>query len=206
MGGKPRKRRSADEARALILDAAETQLRVGGPDSLRLQSLAADVGVSHPAILHHFGSREGLVQAVWRRTTERLEQQIYSALAGPIDETTGATLLDRLFRALGDPGNARAFAWLALTRGDRADDDLGYGSRLRDIADAIHRRRSERRPDRAGDFEDTLFTVLLATLAMLGNSLAGPALHRSAGLDQDADADRRFIVWLARLIHVHLEA
>ena len=57
-------RRSATQARELILEAAESQLSRFGPDSLRLKQLAADVGMSHPAILHHFGSRDGLVRAV----------------------------------------------------------------------------------------------------------------------------------------------
>ena len=72
MGGKPRVRRSAEEARAVILDAAETHLRARGPDGLRLKDLADEIGISHPAILHHFGSRTALVQAVMQRMTESI--------------------------------------------------------------------------------------------------------------------------------------
>lgn len=205
MGGKPRIRRSAAEAQELILDAAEARLREVGPEGLRLQTLAADVGVSHPAILHHFGSRDGLIRAVVTRTTARVREQIYSALSGEIDEVTGATLLDRIFRTMGDRGNARLFAWLALTRGEHADLPIGYGTHLAEIAEVVHRRRCERHPERAGDSEDTLFTVLLAALALFGNALAGPALLGSAGLERDADADRRFVVWLVRLMHEHLD-
>ena len=61
-----RTRRSAPEARRAILEAAEKRLREGGPEAVRLQDLARDLGVSHPAILHHFGSREKLIRAVMR--------------------------------------------------------------------------------------------------------------------------------------------
>ena len=57
-------RRTAEETRAAILDAAERRLKASGPASIRLQDVAAEAGISHPAVLHHFGSREGLVQAV----------------------------------------------------------------------------------------------------------------------------------------------
>ena len=52
-------RRTAEEARRLILDAAEKRLAQQGPEGLRLQDIARDIGISHPAILHHFESREG---------------------------------------------------------------------------------------------------------------------------------------------------
>src|SRR5260221_641713 len=53
----PRKRRTADEARTAMLDAAEQRLVASGPAAIRLQEVAADVGVSHPTVLHHFGNR-----------------------------------------------------------------------------------------------------------------------------------------------------
>ena len=59
---KARVRRTAEDARAAILDAAERRLGATGPGGIRLQEVAADVGVSHSTVLHHFGSREGLVE------------------------------------------------------------------------------------------------------------------------------------------------
>jgi AcrR family transcriptional regulator len=41
---------------------------------LRLQDIAADVGISHPAVLHHFGSREALVHAVIQRAILSLQK------------------------------------------------------------------------------------------------------------------------------------
>src|SRR5258707_8723895 len=70
-----RRRRSAAETRLAILEAAERRLLDKGPDAIRLQEIAADAGISHPAILHHFGSREGLVEAMILRGIARLQAQ-----------------------------------------------------------------------------------------------------------------------------------
>ncbi len=201
MGGKTRIRRTAEEARERILEVAEEQLRERGPDGLRLKELAREVGVSHPAILHHFGSRTGLVRAVVSRITRQVQQQIVAALHDDIEPASGATLLDRVFRVMAEPGLARMMAWLSLSR----DVELEMNSNVRDIAQAMHRIRCQRKPDHAPPFEDTLFTVLLAAMAPIGNAIAGDALRASAGLADDPDADRRFIVWLANLVHRHLD-
>src|SRR5882672_5449363 len=75
----PRKRLTAVEARARILDAAERRLAEVGPEGLRLTELAAELGVSHPAILHHFGSREELVAAVVAAAIARLDARLIAA-------------------------------------------------------------------------------------------------------------------------------
>src|SRR5688572_5204467 len=67
---KKRVRRTAGAAREAILDAAEKRLAEGGPAGLRIQEIARDVGISHPTLLHHFGSRAALVEAVVDRALE----------------------------------------------------------------------------------------------------------------------------------------
>jgi AcrR family transcriptional regulator len=193
-----RRRRPADEARRAILDAAERRLLDVGPDAVRLSEIAADVGVSHPAILHHFGSREGLVAAVIQRALASLQHDLVSRLtSGDVD---GAEILDRTLRTLGDQGQARLVAWLALT--GRAGRRAGEGAQvIRAVAEAAHARRP-----RGADFEDTLFTIVLGGAALLGDAIAGPQIRASGGLADDRDAARRFRVWLARLLAQHLGA
>ena len=65
----PVRRRSVDDARREILDAAESLLARGGPDAVRVQVVAGEVGVSDAAVhyhfhSHHFHSRDGLQGAV----------------------------------------------------------------------------------------------------------------------------------------------
>src|SRR5580693_5678142 len=108
----PRKRRTADEARAAILDAAERRLVASGPTAIRLQEVAADVGVSHPTVLHHFGSREALVEAVVRRALDSLQAQLLAAVnAAPSSADDVTSLLDAVFDALAVGGHGRTFLW-----------------------------------------------------------------------------------------------
>ena len=67
---KKRTRLPAEQAKQLIMAAAERHLAAHGPDGIRLKDLASELGISHPAILHHFGSREGLIRALVKKTSE----------------------------------------------------------------------------------------------------------------------------------------
>jgi AcrR family transcriptional regulator len=77
----PRRRRDAAAAREAILDAAEKQLVVTGPSGIRLQEVAKEAGVSHPTVLHHFGSREALVKAVCTRSVHAIHVGLVEAIA-----------------------------------------------------------------------------------------------------------------------------
>jgi AcrR family transcriptional regulator len=202
----PRKRRTAEEARTAILDAAEQLLVASGPAGIRLQEVAADVGVSHPTVLHHFGSREGLMEAVVARALESLHAGLLAAVqTSPKGPDQVATLLDSVFETMVKGGHARAFLWLALSGYKPSMEEL----HVRSLAEAVHAIRLGRRGQ--GDkkkpvpsFEDTYFTVLLPALALLAMSVTGRAGAKGAREDEVCGA-RRFRVWLARMIHEHLE-
>src|SRR5215469_16716839 len=112
-----RARPEPGRARDAILEAAERRLREAGPGAIRLQDVAAEVGVSHPAVLHHFGSREGLVRAVVSRAIAKLQDDLASALAAQFERgrPDGADLFERVFAVLFDEGHARLLAWLLLS-------------------------------------------------------------------------------------------
>jgi AcrR family transcriptional regulator len=197
-----RTRRTAEEAQSAILDAAEARLRERGPAGLRLQEVAADVGVSHPAILHHFGSREALVEAVVKRAVAQLEGELLQAVsAGDVGEAQAAEMLERVFQVLGDRGYGRLMAGVLLSGHAVAEERA-----IRTIAEAVHARRCQDQPPRRRPpFEDTVFTVLLAALVMFGDAVAGNEMRQSAGLD-GADSSKRFRRWLAKLLLTHLDA
>ncbi len=193
-----RVRRSAAEARRVILDAAEKRLREGGPEAIRLQDIAGDVGVSHPAILHHFGSRAGLTRALQERAMANLRSDLLTALGGPAGSETAAAILDRVFATLGDSGHARLLVWHALAN-DGGGNAASGGDMLDALSDAIHRRRREQASEQgcpAPSREDSGFVVRLAAVAMLGD-----AIFYSG---QDPRVQRRFRAWLAELIVGHL--
>jgi AcrR family transcriptional regulator len=201
-----KRRRSAQEARNAILDAAQERLAAAGPEGIRLQEIAAAVGLSHPAILHHFHSREGLVDAVVARAIAGLQRDLSAALAAPARDAPvdGAALFERVFYTLANAGQARLIAWLTLS---------GYqplaAPALRDgwqsIVTTTHTLRlSRHRGKTKPTLEDTRLTVLLAALALFGQAIAGPSLTATAGLGEGPRVERRFRQWLAQLLGRHL--
>jgi len=198
-----RVRRTAEEARRLILDAAEKRLARQGPEGIRLQDIARDVGISHPAILHHFESREGLVKALIARTNTQLREKLLGALES--SEATAQDQIESVFEALSDRGTARLLAWLLLT-GRVTDTTQGPQSMMTEIADLIHAHREEsakRKGTSAPDREDTFFLAMLTTSAAFGDAIIGRYLAEAAGLDEAGV--KRYRKWFAELLNRHAE-
>ena len=109
-----RKRRTAKEARHAILEAAQKRLAECGPEEIRLQDIASDLGISHPAILHHFGSRDALMRELSRHSLRALNADLVEVLRSSADADLSGWL-ERVFVTLGDRGHARLLAWSLLT-------------------------------------------------------------------------------------------
>jgi AcrR family transcriptional regulator len=200
-----RRRRTAEEARRRILEAAQKRLVEEGPDRLRLQELAADLGISHPAILHHFGSREGLLSALAAHGVEGLNAEIAERVgAGAVDLRE---ILALTSETLASRGQARLLAWLALS-GRAPGDAPPEEPVLLPLAEVSHAARTARRRAEGREpapYEDTVFSILLVGLALFGDALVGDLFRRSIGLD-DPDASERFRDWLADLLETHYQA
>ena len=200
-----RARRTAEDARQAILEAAEKRLTAAGPSALRLQDVAADVGISHPAVLHHFGSREGLVRAVVEHATRKLQEDLLgSLLSAEGFAPDGVSLLDRAFETLAARGHARLIFWLLLSGYDPFDSDV-LRQGFTGIVEATHALRIAEMPGkRKPTLEDTTFTVMLSALALFGEAVAGKTTFSLAGLAKDRGVDKRFRDWLAALLTRHL--
>jgi AcrR family transcriptional regulator len=191
-----RVRRNPDEARRLILDAAQAAIARTGPEGLRLHDIAAAAGISHPLILHHFGSRAGLVRALTREAVAELKEKLVAAMTErdySIEEQ-----LDRVFDAFRN-GLGQRLAWLATV--DPAGDQSGATMIQREIVDHLHARRVATAPPGAMvPREDSQFLVHLIATAALGDAIYGAQFRRSAGLGDGPETDNRFRAWLAALI------
>lgn len=66
--------------REQLLDTAVTIVRLHGTDGLTLVTLAEAAGVSRPIVYDHFGTRPGLLLALYRRLDERHRAAIVQAL------------------------------------------------------------------------------------------------------------------------------
>src|SRR5260370_38322495 len=105
-----RARRTQEEARRLILESARQLIARAGPEGLRLQEIAAAAGISHPLILHHFGSREGLVRAMTQQAVPELRDKLIAAMGSA--EYSLEQQLDQAMDAFRD-GQPQRLAWLA---------------------------------------------------------------------------------------------
>ena len=191
-----RVRRTPDEARRLILDTAQAAIARTGPEGLRLHDIAAAAGISHPLILHHFGSRAGLVRALTREAIAELKDKLVAAMTErdySIEEQ-----LDRVFDAFRN-GLGQRLAWLATV--DPEGDQSASTMVQREIADHLHSRRIATAPPGTIVMrEDSQFLVHLIAIAALGDAIYGAPLRRSAGVADGPETDRRFRAWLAALI------
>ena len=199
-----RVRRSATDARTAILDATERRLVTSGPGGIRLQDVARDLGVSHPTILHHFGSRERLVEAVITRRVQAMNQEVLLALlGGPQGDAPAVALFERLFAIVGPGGHARVIAYLALDGRVAGADPQS----LMPLAEAAQAARLTHRDPEAPvpTLEDTHFTLLLGAFGLFGEALLGPLFRGEREDAPDLETSKRFRAWFARLILDHLE-
>jgi AcrR family transcriptional regulator len=194
-----RARRTPEEARRLILETAQQLIARAGPEGLRLQEIAAAAGISHPLILHHFGSREGLVRALTQQAVAELRDKLVTAM-GSADYSLEQQL-DQVFDAFRD-GLAQRLAWLATI--DPTGEPAEAATVMRDIADSLHARRvATAPPGVAPERADTEALVHLIAAAAFGDAIFGPRLRRSAGLPLTSETEHRFLAWLAALIREH---
>ena len=200
---KSRVRRSPTVARKEILDAAERAFASGGTEAVRVQTVARDVGITDAAVHYHFGSREGLLEALLRRAGRRLKDELKVAVAkwdaDRLDVRELVRLLDETYDVR---GYARLSMWLIVS---------GFKSRgaglFEELASVVHRARVER-ARRDGEtpppLRDTLFTVELLSLVMWAEALSGEAWRRSVGLRPDRATRTEFVDWFSELVAGHI--
>jgi AcrR family transcriptional regulator len=193
-------RRTAEDARRQILDAAEIRLAQSGPAGIRLQDVAADLGISHPVILHHFGSREGLIRALTRRAVVELKDKLLVAIDSSDVHTE--EILGEVFNAFRG-GLAQRLAWLAIA-GTDTDHEQHDTATLEIVRTIQQHRMDDAPPGKVIDEEDTKSIVYLVTAAAFGDAIFGSQLRRRAGLAADAAASAAFQRWLAKLLQSHM--
>jgi len=165
-----------------------------------VQVVAREIGISDAAVHYHFGSREGLLEALLRRAGRGLREQITDALEShPLDV---GVLAEHLRNTYSARGYARLTAWLLLAGWQPS----GRGM-LRAQAEAMHLRRAGvASADRGGSpgLEDTLFSLVLLNLFFWAEPLVGPAALEMVALPGDEPTAGRLRAWLVQLVEHHL--
>ena len=102
---RPRTRLAREERRELLVDAAAQVFEGRDPGSVTFEEIADAAGVSRALVYNYFGDRQGLIEAVARRSSEQLSKRVTAALATTrgLREALPAAIRVSLEFALEDP-------------------------------------------------------------------------------------------------------
>lgn len=156
-------RRSPDQTRELILDAAERVFLRALPDAVGLRDIAREAGTSHALVTHYFGTYEGLTRATLERRVESMRRQAIERLARATFKAGDFPLLELLLESVEDPVMVRLVAWALLS--GRMDAFPGPAGALRPLLEAVEvraRQLGHEPPPR-----DQLELIVAGTIAMV---------------------------------------
>ena len=182
-------RRTPEEARAVILDAAEKRLARLGLDGLNVVGVATDAGLSHASVIHHFGNTAGMRKALEDRMTAALLGDLVHALES---NTEPKEILAAVFNAMAGAGHAKLLAWRAL---NEAEADLPDPAVQRLFGELI-RRAGERFT--AIDNAELRNCLVLITTSAIGLGVSGSALPALIGVDEIDNS--QFADWLSNMV------
>jgi TetR/AcrR family transcriptional regulator, repressor for neighboring sulfatase len=200
IAARQRIRRSRDESRQLILEAAEALLRQNGPDAVNVRAVAAKVGLTDAAINHHFGARQDLLEALLRHGGRRLKAELNAALE---QWRSADHSVERLVEVIANLYSDGGYAELALRLHLSGWRDRGAGM-LSPVVAALHDMRltafaaaGKSRPSAL----ETRFIVGLMHQTLALDPLFGTAFRRSAGMERadEPSRDQRKRLWGAML-------
>jgi AcrR family transcriptional regulator len=192
---KPRIRRRPDEAKSLILKAAEELLVEGGPYAVQVRAVADRVGLTDAGVNHHFDNREGLLVALLRHGGGRIRDAVEHATQ---DWARRGARVSELVDCIADVyADGYGELAMALHAAGWRDDGVGI---LAPVVDALHaaRRNSGGRRRTRGD---TRLAIAALHQALATEPAYGAAFRRSAGIDEpDASRHRQQRRWWARTL------
>jgi AcrR family transcriptional regulator len=188
--GKSRRRRSPEEARAQALACARRLLIERGPTSVTLNAVAREIGVTHGALIHHFGSAAELQSALMggmvRDLTTALQVAVVRVRA---DDAAPRTLVDIVFDAFGEGGAGPLAAWIAL---------WNHYEHLEPVREAVGELilalDQTVRSAGASSPRHIPSALLLLTLCAFGDAMIGGPLRGMLG--RDPEAARRIVAGL----------
>jgi AcrR family transcriptional regulator len=185
-----RRRRTPEEARSETLIAARKLLLEEGPDAVTLQRLAAELGMTHSNLLHHFGSAGELQSALMAMMVRDLTAAVDGAISH-LKSDAGAprALIDMVFDAFDKGGAGKLAAWIAVS---------GNTEHLESITKAVNNLVQGIESKFARDSGDTHLgvtsAVLFLALMAFGDAVIGNALKDM--LERERAAPRKIAAFL----------
>ena len=202
-----RQRRTPEEAKRLILEAAQRLLAARGPSAIALKEVAREAGVSHALVSHYFGTVDALVEAALQAHMEGTRHEMLGRIAD-VMHAGPREWIDMAFDQLAHPISGRTLAWAIL--GDHLESEDFFPRRdqgMRMVRDAIEARiRAQLGEDAAPSTEDIEFAILLVFCTGLGYSVARSVVWGSLSREPTPERDRWFREKLADLVTESVEA
>ncbi len=182
-------RRTPEEARSVILDAAEQRLERLGLDGLNVVGVAEEAGLSHASVIHHFGNTAGMRQALDNRMAQALLSDLVQALKS---NTEPQQILAAVFHAMGGAGHAKLLAWRALNEGESELPDPAVQRLFKELIRRAGERFNETDPVRLRN------CLLLITTSAIGLGISGAALPALLGVEKIDNNE--FATWLSDIL------
>ena len=179
-----RRRRTAEESRAHILDVAASRLREFGLEGLNITGVSGEAGISHATLIHHFGSSAGMREALANKMTSDLIQD----LVGAIDARVPASQLTRnVFSKLAEGGHAKLVAWRAVEASDAGADDAPERGQHREETQALFQNLLARLEDplSVSNSTEVRQVIFLVAIAGIGYGLAGNVMASLLNLSEE---------------------
>ncbi|MFO0585440.1 MAG: helix-turn-helix domain-containing protein [Anaeromyxobacter sp.] len=199
---KKRVRRSPEEARLLLLEAAEALVAARGPDAVTLRDVAERVGVTPGLVTHYFGTYAGLVRAVLRRQDALTAVRLRAELDAGAHVPDADMLIGALFAALADPTRVRLLVWAHLRGVRTGPTSRGLAAFVDGLEAAFQRTLPPARQPPRARIEGVVLLALSATHgwaigkeAWLGGLGAGPPT---------AERDEAFRIALTRVLRRYM--
>jgi len=200
-----RRRRSPEEARLEILDAADRVFVEFQPDQVGLKDVGREAGVSHALITHYFGTFAGLIEAALERRIRVLRETMLERLREAGALAKPSELIGILFAALEDPVHLRLMRWLLASERPSAAHAFGVQAQglqviSRQVATALDPKPS------AAMIDKIELALLTAVAAAYGYALAKYPLIGGLGREASAELDREVQKTLASMLQAHIRA
>ncbi|MFC5187466.1 TetR/AcrR family transcriptional regulator [Actinomadura harenae] len=198
-----RRRRTPEQAREEILDAATDLIARHGPDGVGLRRVAEAVGVTHGLVTHYFGTYRALVRAVLERENERKRDLVRERMRadGGVPYARGMT--EVLFDILADERYVRLWTWSQLHDWDVERSTVSLAKLVDAIEDGV---RSVLPGPDGPDRARIEMVVLLCMSGAYGYAIGRRYWLTDLGHDpDDPDRDEAYRAALSTVLAAHLE-
>ena len=148
-------------------------------------------------MLHHFGSADGLLEAVHQRIRLSLRHSVLSALAES-DKETDSDRIALILETLGDHRTGQLLACLVAAGLDPFPPEEDKG--MKQVINLVH--QSVGGTD--AEYEDTEFIIQLALFAMLGDAILGKKVRSRMDVPDIDHTAGRFRTKLQELLTTSL--